>query len=349
MPKVPVIVLSGFLGSGKTTLLLQLLHEARSRGLRPAVLMNELGSKDVDGEIINEMIPGQIVEKLMDGCICCSKKSEITGSVQQLLRTQPDILVIELTGVANPEEIADSLTEPFLLNRVEMKKIITLLDAENVLDYNSIFASDRELVHTLRRQIEVADLIVVNKIDLVTSTQLNKIEKAIQKQNALSPILYTTRSRIDTSKLFEGITTQERKEQAFNNRFQTIKPITRTAVKELEAQDTRSEQETHQHKHENTAMSFSRVKTFTLLLKPTERVTTKQLEHFLKQWGEQLLRAKGFLTLAGDDEMIRMQFSGKRPEWQATDYHGEPYLVFIGLDLDQAKVEKEWYKLVNDI
>ncbi|UUZ95497.1 hypothetical protein LJK87_14210 [Paenibacillus sp. P25] len=151
--RVPVVVLSGFLGGGKTTLLLRMVDEARARGLRPGILMNELGRLDVDGFTVSGQ-DDTAIQKLLDGCICCSKKSELAGSLNRLQQQKPDVIFIELTGVANPEEIADALTEPGLLRSMQLKQIVTVLDAENVLDYNSIFSSDRQLVHTLRRQME---------------------------------------------------------------------------------------------------------------------------------------------------------------------------------------------------
>src|SRR5688572_21209963 len=112
--RIPVFVLSGFLGSGKTTLLLRLLDEAKTRGLQPGVIMNELGSMDVDGHILNGH-SDTAIEKLLDGCVCCSRRSELAGSIQTLTKQNPDVIFIELTGVANPEEIADALTEPQVL------------------------------------------------------------------------------------------------------------------------------------------------------------------------------------------------------------------------------------------
>lgn len=109
--KIPVIILSGFLGSGKTTLLLSLLKESKRRGLNPGVIMNELGAKDVDGYILQEST-GTSVEKLLDGCICCSRKEELPRSLTALLVRRPDIIYIELTGVADPDEIAKSLLAP---------------------------------------------------------------------------------------------------------------------------------------------------------------------------------------------------------------------------------------------
>lgn len=86
--KIPVIMLSGFLGSGKTTLLLSLLKESKRRGLNPGIIMNELGAKDVDGYILQEST-GTRVEKLLDGCICCSRKGGAAAQPDRPAGTPP--------------------------------------------------------------------------------------------------------------------------------------------------------------------------------------------------------------------------------------------------------------------
>lgn len=149
--KIPVIILSGFLGSGKTTLLLSLLKESKVRGLNPGVVMNELGKRDVDGYILQEHT-GTAVTKLLDGCVCCSRKEDLADSLMVLLRGRPDAIYMELTGVADPEEIAKTLQETPLQDLVELHYTITLLDAENALEYNSRLSSDKQLVRTLRKQ-----------------------------------------------------------------------------------------------------------------------------------------------------------------------------------------------------
>lgn len=202
--KIPVIILSGFLGSGKTTLLLSLLKESQRRGLNPGVIMNELGAKDVDGYILQEST-GTSVEKLLDGCICCSRKEELPRSLTALLMRRPDIIYIELTGVADPDEIAKSLLAPALADRLQLHHAITLLDAENALEYSSRFSSDKQLVRTLRKQITTADLIIVNKSDLVEPETLWKIEKMVCKQNSESEIVFTHYSQINLAPLLTGI------------------------------------------------------------------------------------------------------------------------------------------------
>ncbi|KAF9114748.1 hypothetical protein BGX30_006495, partial [Mortierella sp. GBA39] len=211
--KTPVIILSGFLGSGKTTLLLSVLKECSARGLTPGILMNELGKRDVDGTILEEQA-GVQVQKLLDGCVCCSRKSELPQGLSTLLERSPDVIVIELTGVADPEEIRRTLQEPGLAGRVRHHYTVTMLDAENVLEFNSRFSADKELVRTLRRQIESADLVAVNKQDLAAPGTIGKIESMIRKHNPEAAIVYTEYSRIDLSSLLDGVDRSQRPKAA---------------------------------------------------------------------------------------------------------------------------------------
>jgi G3E family GTPase len=329
---IPVFVLSGFLGSGKTTLLLRLLEEAKSIGLRPGVLMNELGKQDVDGSILDEHT-GAKVEKLLDGCVCCSKKEELAGALNLLVRQKPDLILIELTGVANPEEIADALTEPGLTNLVKLKQVITLLDAENFQDYNSIFTLDKQLLHTLRRQIEVADLIVVNKTDLVKPSELSKIEKAVRKQNEKASVIYTEHSRIDIASLLSGIKPAVGSAAAASS-FKALKTV-RTAAAE------------HKHHEHGASASFSRIQTATLPWHPKSALSRREIEKFMHRWNNRLLRAKGYISVPGKEAMVLMQHAGNRTYWQSSSYSGDPYVVFIGLDLNVEQLTAEWVQLLG--
>jgi G3E family GTPase len=298
--------------------------------------MNELGQYDVDGGLILTDLPDASVEKLLDGCICCSKKVEVAQCVSRLLDRNPDLLLIELTGVANPEEVADCLTEPNLLNRVELKHIITVLDAEWVLEYNSIFNTDRQLVHTLRRQMEVADTVLVNKKDLVPSSHLSKIEKTIKKQNESTAIHFTLYSEMNLDSVLSGLQPIVRSTPLVKRTtFKVIDPV----HKQVHSPDD--------HKHNNSEKeSFSRVQTVTLSLAENGPITPKQIERFLKQWGKSLLRAKGYLALA-DHTRKFVQFAGNRINWQSTGYSGPSYLVLIGIDLDRDRIDQEWVKILN--
>ncbi|MBM7565215.1 CobW family GTP-binding protein [Paenibacillus sacheonensis] len=210
---IPVIVLSGFLGSGKTTLLLRLLQHAKSSGLRASVLMNEIGSVDVDGTQVSSESAYQLLERVTEGCLCCTKKSELAQCLERLALMRPDVIVMELTGVANPEEIVDAMTEPSVIGKAALHRIVTVLDAEHALDYNSIFSSDRELIRTLRRQIEVADIIVANKFDLISNRTADKVRALVKDRNGSAMFVSAVRCELDAAPIFEGISAAAERRQ----------------------------------------------------------------------------------------------------------------------------------------
>ncbi|MGF7049587.1 G3E family GTPase [Paenibacillus sp. DS2015] len=336
--RIPVIILSGFLGSGKTTLLLTLLEETKNRSLRPGILMNELGKQDVDGLILKEQA-SVTVQQLLDGCVCCSKKEELAGSLSLLLAQQPDVIFIELTGVANPEEISKALTEPEFIHRVHSKQIITLLDAENVLDYNSIFASDKQLVRTLRKQIEVADLIIVNKTDLVKPEQLRKMDKVIRKHNSSAAVIHTTHSQIDVPLLLKSITSHESHPIAIR-RLNTSKSVNITTT-------ARTNHDSESYQPEQN--SYSQVKTLTLSNSNITPLSKESLDKFLTSWKDQLLRAKGYVAIVHDHSyrIYLVQYAGTRITWEPSQYPGSPYLVFIGMNLDEERLIQAWDRLLR--
>lgn len=338
--KIPVIILSGFLGSGKTTLLLSLLKESKVRGINPGVVMNELGKRDVDGYILQEHT-GTIVEKLLDGCVCCSRKEDLAESLLMLLGQRPDAIYIELTGVADPEEIIKTLQESALRERLALHFSVTVLDAENALEYNSRLSADKQLVRTLRKQITAADLIVVNKSDLVEPETLWKIEKAVRKQNTEAEIIYTHYSEINLAPLLSGIIPRklpvpapQRAPLAFKGA--SLKQINSerggTAVKELQ---------------EEQQASYSQVTAVTLTFPPvrTGRLSKEQLEVFFQEWGSTLLRAKGHVQLSEQEPVQLVQYAGNRTSWETSRYPGLPYVVFIGMNLNEEQLSERWSSL----
>lgn len=317
--KIPVIVISGFLGSGKTTLLLHLLQEIKARHMQPGILMNELGKQDVDGIILDER-SGASMEKLLDGCVCCSKKSELKTSLTTLLDHKPEVILIELTGVANPEEIADTITEPGLIEHMVLKQIITILDAENALDYNSLFSSDKQLVQTLRRQIEVADHVIVNKTDLVKESHLQKVNNMIRKQNKHATITFATHSNIDLTTTLDGIERELDSKAISFQKFQMRKDINVN----------------------KNYRSFSRVQSMTLPVKSQSSATKVDIERFLQRWKDKLLRAKGYMYFSNQPQALLLQHAGKRTYWETASYTGDAYIVIIGIELDSDRILTDW-------
>jgi G3E family GTPase len=328
--RIPVIIISGFLGSGKTTLLLRLLEETAGRGLRPGVLMNELGKLDVDGLILEEHANAS-VQKLLDGCVCCSKKGELLGALKSAADQKPDLIVIELTGVANPEEVAETITEPELRDGLYLRQVVTVLDGEHILDYNSIFAADKQLVRTLRRQIEVADRLLLNKTDLIPPAKQAKIEKTIRKYNDRAPLYPTTHSQMDLSPLFSDIESAP-SAAAAAQAPKAPKAAIRGVATVVKQQETKS---------------FSRIQTISLPWERTGGATRSRVEKFLRAWEDRLLRSKGYMRFQGDDSVYLMQYAGQRTVWERSRYAGEPYVVFIGLNLDADRLAEQWNRIFD--
>lgn len=326
--KIPVIIISGFLGSGKTTLLLKLIETAYERGIKPAILMNELGQQDVDGSILSQANQGLPIEKLLDGCICCSKKSEIAGALGTMIRQAPDIIFIELTGVANPEEVVDEMSEPQLMDQIYLDKIITIIDAEHVMEYNSIFSSDKQLVRTLRRQIEVADILLINKIDLVPATHVHKVTKLTQRYNESAKVITTVNTQMDYHSLLQNMHPLQHKSRAFNG----FKVITNHV-------HTKESSTTIEH------ASFSKIQSIYIPIEHGITLSARKLEQYFKGLGTRLLRAKGYVAVNSVAPLSLIQFAGKQLRQQPTTYNGPQYIVIIGYDLDRNHVYSTWEQL----
>src|SRR5262245_993693 len=154
-PRTPITLITGPLGSGKTTLLRHLLEVIPPK---LAILMNEFGEIAIDSQIIE----GQNIRlaELGGGCVCCSLLGEFEAAVTEILDTVcPDRIIVETTGVAEPDALVFDIQES--LPRLRLDGVVTVADADAMVRYP-------RLGHTGRVQIEAADIILLNKVDLVT-------------------------------------------------------------------------------------------------------------------------------------------------------------------------------------
>ncbi|MBX3628515.1 MAG: GTP-binding protein [Nitrosomonas sp.] len=186
--KIPVTVLTGFLGSGKTTLLNRILSE--NHGKRIAVIENEYGEIGVD----NDLVIGAEEEifEMNNGCICCTVRGDLIRILGNLMKRRDrfDYIIIETTGMADPGPVAQTFfTDDEIKNALYLDGIVTLVDAKHVVEH---FNDSDEV----KQQIAFADVILLNKTDLVSSSALDALEARIHTMNAVARIFRTQDANI---------------------------------------------------------------------------------------------------------------------------------------------------------
>ena len=267
-PPVPLTTIGGFLGAGKTTLLNRVLSQ--SAGVRYAVLVNDFGDLVVDGSLVSEH--GGDTITFANGCVCCTLGDSLLRTVDRLLdsNARPEQFLVEASGVADPKGIADLAT---LHPGLRRDLTIVLVDAETVRER----AADERLRDTVQRQLEAADLLVLNKCDLVSGANLESLETWLAADHAPVPTVRTEASRLPLDVL--------------------------QSVGEQNPAPTPSSRATHDP-----------ASTFTSAVVPfDDPVDETRLTAYLRSLSTSVLRAKGFVrTVDRPDSIRHVELCGKR-------------------------------------
>ncbi|XP_034548631.1 COBW domain containing [Notolabrus celidotus] len=204
--QIPVTIISGYLGAGKTTLLNYILTEQHNK--RIAVILNEFGEGSALEKSLAVSHAGELYEEwleLRNGCLCCSVKDNGLKAIENLMAKKGkfDYILLETTGLADPGAVASMFwVDAELGSDIYLDGIITVIDAKYGLQ-QLLEEKAEGLINEAARQIAVADLTIINKVDLVNEEDLNQIRDAVRSVNGLVKILETQRSKVDLSEVLD--------------------------------------------------------------------------------------------------------------------------------------------------
>ena len=192
---IPVTIIGGFLGSGKTSLLNHIINN--THGKRFAVLVNDFGEINIDAKLVVS-VEGETIS-LANGCVCCVIRDDLLKEVIRLCERDPlpEHIVIESSGVARPVSVAETFFNPAVQHLVEVQNMITLLDADLVIDDQADYT---DLAYS---QIAVADLVVINKTDLVPPQRLETVRKKVEAIVPRACIWETTFGEVPLDLIFD--------------------------------------------------------------------------------------------------------------------------------------------------
>jgi G3E family GTPase len=309
---VPVYLVAGFLGSGKTTLMKRLLEHMNARGENPLVLMNEFGETNIDNELL-EGATAQMRE-LIDGCICCTSKTELTTTLYDIVTNdKPSSILLEATGLADPVEILDICTLPNLLDKLSLRTIVSVVDANR-------WGKVTQAEALMKRQAKYADILLLNKTDIVDKKTADSVEKEIRKLNSRAVLHRTVRSEVDPEVVLGTEGSKVEKDHADCDHDHD------------HCEHTHDGHVHHEHEHDHF-LSFT--------LRPKGKANKAKLNDFLNKGVPGLLRLKGFLQVEGVEPQAILQWTGghwemiPRPEVLKPK---QDVLVFIGEDLDRHQI-----------
>lgn len=326
---VPVYLLSGFLGSGKTTLLKRWLETAEAAGRKPAVVMNELGEVNLDGIEIGREVR---MAEMLGGCICCTVRGDLGMEMLKLVEEhEPDLLLIESTGAANPLDIIDAVGDASMLKRVELKQVVTVVDAKHLLAQRD--KGTGQTFRLMKEQIRCATVLILNKTDLVGEPEAEELERLIREWNRYAPIYRTVGAQIDIGLL-----------ERMNGEAASGRPD-KNGDSEAACQCGHPHHHSHSHAdhgheaHDHAHHSYEHVMAYTFYF--DRPIHSEAFEEMMGLLPDNVYRAKGILSFTDTSSRFLFQYAYKQLDLMKIDPQGEvpDVAVFIGEHFDRTELE----------
>ncbi|MNW23507.1 putative metal chaperone YciC [compost metagenome] len=351
---IPVYVLSGFLGSGKTTLLARMLTEAQREGKRPAVVMNELGDVNLDGQTIAGDIP---MAEILGGCICCSYRNDLTTQLASLVSTEsPELIIIEATGAANPMEILDAVAEVSLYAPLALQQLITVVDS---IHLHELYQQQKGRTYRLmQEQIRCASLLILNKTDRIDASVQEQLEGLLRQWNAHASIVPARHCEVSPATLFHM--PSSRGTDIKVHKVETHEHEDHSHKRELEHKHDHEDRYDHEHKHEHEQIhehtqppsghshhSHEHVMVYTHYF--DQPVNSVHFEELLGNLPRDIYRAKGILTFNDTSGRFMFQYAYRESDFVKVEPQGEirDVAVFIGEHFDREQLVQSLEQLAD--
>jgi G3E family GTPase len=335
--KIPVTVLTGYLGAGKTTLLNRILSEPH--GKKFAVIVNEFGEIGIDNELV--VNADEEVFEMNNGCICCTVRGDLVRIIDGLMRRKGkfDAIIVETTGLADPAPVAQTFfMDEAVGAKTRLDAVVTVADAK--------WLSDRlKDAPEAKNQIAFADVILLNKTDLVAPEELRELEARIRGLNPYARLHRTERAKIDISEVLGR--------NAFDlDRILTIEPDF------LEREDHDHDHHhahgdhahgAHHHHHGNGLKHYHDEDMQSVALRTDKALNPDKffpwIQDLVAKDGPSILRCKGILSFKDDPERfvfqgVHMILDGDHQRPWRPDEVRDSRIVFIGRNLPEDKIRQ---------